>query len=379
METPLLSCLIFWIVWMVYTKQPMQRIAIVSSYLFLVHPEAILFYPLARLFIAFKSDHGKRFIKADLIYVIFIVLFTSLRYFYYGSLIPNTAFAKETTIRSILSNLYHGITGGGGVLPSFFSSVFFLIILIIGIMAIGKKDYSLAAFVTAGVLVGYGFSIYAPADWTGLARYFAPYSPLAFLAFWQGGLMIFRSCSLVIPWIRGRERYLISILSLAIVLPSISRIFYQLHPKNLEKYPGYVLASRTLVEPAKWIRQNTAPDSVIACRRIGALGFYSQRKIFDYIFGLTDPAIAKAKGSTPALVKDPVIGEIWKVRDPDYYLEDRDRVELLLGLTGGTINSFYIQGSLYSLKTSFVIGNFPNGKDVEWCLCERRTDLPAAN
>ena len=67
-----------------------------------------------------------------------------------------------------------------------------------------------------------------------------------------------------------------------------------------------------------------------------------------------------------------------KIAYDDYYLEDDERVKLLVSLTGETENSFHIQGIEYKLIKSFIIGKQPNGKNVEWWLCKKttgRTDL----
>ena len=374
METALMSCMLCIIIWMVQKNKSMIWIASLCSYLFLIHPEAILIYPLARFFLIFNGKKWRRVFKADFLYLFLIILYSLTRFFYYGSFLPNTFHAKESSFKTILLNLYQAGIGSSVNIPTLFTSLFVLIVMIFGLIRMIRISKQTAAFLGATILVGYGFSIFAPIDWTGLGRYFAPYIPLVILVLWQGITYLIVSLGQTFLWIKKFEKVIILLLSLAMILPSIARIAYHLLPKNMEQYPGFVLASRNLVEPSKWIRNNTSPDSIIACRRIGALGFYSQRYIFDYLFGLTDRAVARANGSTPALVKDPIIGEIWRKKSPNYYLEDRNRVELLLKLTGETERSFHIQGIEYRLIKSFIIGKQPNGNNVEWWLCKKISD-----
>lgn len=371
METALMSCLLCIIIWMVEQNKSMIWIAGICSTLFLVHPEAILVYILARIFLMFSGKYWKRFLKADFFYLGLIVLYSVARFLYYRSLLPNTFQAKESSLKIILINLYKTGIGNNTNIPTLFSSLGILIMLILGIISINRICKKSAAFLGATLLVGFGFSIYAPVDWTGLGRYIAPYLPLVILVFWHGVSYLLKSLEPTFLWIKKYKKVFILGLSLAIILPSMARIAYHLHPKYSEQSPGFVLFSRNLVKPVKWIKENTSPDSIIACRRIGALGFYSQRYIFDYLFGLTDRSIAKVGGSTPALIKDPVIGKIWRHKSPDYYLEDRVRVKLLLNLTNETEHSFHIQGIEYKLIKSFIIGKHPNGDNIEWWLCEK--------
>ncbi len=374
METALLSCLLSIMIWMVLKKKSIFLIAGFGSYLFLVHPEAILVYPLARLIQIAGNKFWNRIVKADYFYLFLVILFSLARYFYFNSLVPNTFQAKESSCKTILLNLFNAGTGNNSNIPILFTSPFTLIIMIFGIVSIVRISKQAAAFLGASLLVGYSFSLYAPVDWTGLARYFAPYLPLAILILWQGIAFFIDFLSQSFSWIMKFKGVLILMLSLALILPSISRTAFYLRPINLERYPGFVLASRNLVKPAKWINKNTPPDSIIACRRIGALGFFSKRYIFDYLFGLTDRTIARANGSTPALIKDPIIGKIWRQKSPHYYLEDRNRVELLLNLTGENEFSFHIQGIEYKLIKSFIIGKQSDGNNVEWWLCKRIID-----
>jgi hypothetical protein len=48
--------------------------------------------------------------------------------------------------------------------------------------------------------------------------------------------------------------------------------------------------NRLMVEPAIWLHDNTERDSIIAAHDIGAIGFFSERKIID-LAGLIDPTV----------------------------------------------------------------------------------------
>ncbi len=92
--------------------------------------------------------------------------------------------------------------------------------------------------------------------------------------------------------VRPRTRQSTTALAgLALVLTNISDI--QTRLAQMDVFPGYVLAGKNLIEPAEWIRDHLPADATIATRRIGVLAYYSHRKVFDYVYGLADPEVAR--------------------------------------------------------------------------------------
>jgi hypothetical protein len=134
--------------------------------------------------------------------------------------------------------------------------------------------------------------------------------------------------------------------------------------RALGEYPGFVLSSETLVPAARWVGRELPPDTRIAARRIGALGYFGRRPVFDYAFGLTDPGVARAAaaaGDGFELPDDPGLAGLWLAARPDCLLEDEvvtarlaDRPRGPLG--GARPAPLTVHGLRYEVIRSFSLG-----------------------
>jgi hypothetical protein len=91
-------------------------------------------------------------------------------------------------------------------------------------------------------------------------------------------------------------------------------LFIQLILLNAFLYPlarngGIVSIREVYIYIGKWLSVNTPPDATIAIFDIGAVGYYSNRKIID-LAGLINPDALKYKGKFSYLLKT----------KPDYYV-----------------------------------------------------------
>jgi hypothetical protein len=117
------------------------------------------------------------------------------------------------------------------------------------------------------------------------------------------------------------------------------------------------------------MRDNLPPGAVIATRRVGALAFHSRRRVFDYVYGLTDRQVARAvaaKGEPLLLPTDPALAWLWCDRPPDYLLEDGPILDDIARRAGGNRERFVIHGIAYRVTRTFHIA-----PDIEWTLAER--------
>src|SRR4029078_13424768 len=133
----------------------------------------------------------------------------------------------------------------------------------------------LGAILARGLL----FAFYAHQDWTLSTRYFAPYLPAALLLLWIGALDLAN---------RLWPARLAPVALFGAVLLCLQGLTLGARLSAMDAYPGYVMTSRALIAPANAIARLVPEDDTIATRRIGALAFVSGRRVFDYIYGLTD-------------------------------------------------------------------------------------------
>ena len=137
---------------------------------------------------------------------------------------------------------------------------------------------------------------------------------------------------------------------------------------RMDAFPATCLRGRFRSGYA-WMRDHLPAEATIATRRIGALAYYSHRKVFDYTYGLPEPEVARLvaqhgrRFDTPT---DPALAALWRTRTPDYLLEDGAMIDYIVSLTGGVRRRFSIHGIEYR-----VIEQFPIGWNVQWVLAQR--------
>ena len=107
------------------------------------------------------------------------------------------------------------------------------------------------------------------------------------------------------------------------------------------------------------MRDHLPADATIATRRIGVLAYYSHRKVFDYVYGLADPEVARLvarQGRRFDLPTERALAALWRARAPDYLLEDGSVMDLIMARTGGAYRRFAIHGLAYRVVDKFTIG-----------------------
>lgn len=366
METPLLAVLLLAIVYFSMCDTHPWLMAALGAWMFFVHPEAILVYPLVLLFSAARSDWRKS-VGPALLFIAIIGALTYARYAYFGDALPNTFAAKSTSLKLVLNTLMDTLAASNTNIPAIFSGLTGILLLTWGALTIARRNIQAAHALVAVVTVGLIFCTYAKADWTMTARYFAPYAPCAMLLLWAG---VSEAAKNVLALAGGQvtRRVATFVLFVIVAIAGMRPLAVHMSPSFVEHYPGYVMTAKNLVVPSLWIRENTPSDAVVATRRIGAVSYYSGRHIFDYKFGLTDRGIAtllKANGgeyfNDPG---DPTIAQVWHERAPDYILEDLTVIPALkYAVATPDARTITVHGMKYlQVKT------FPIGEDAKWGL-----------
>lgn len=375
METALLAAGILWLALRAghhgRAGRPAQRAtltALSAAVLFLVHPEAVLVYPLAQVLLnGGDAAAWRRSLRPAAVFVTTIALATLARWLYFGSPLPNTFYAKATVPSAVGEQLLAALTGENANISYPFAGLLAVPFVLGGLAAVWREQRATAAWLAAATLTGTLFCIYSAADWTALGRYFAPYAPAALLLFWRGFLDLNRRwLGLLRP---PAATAALGALAGLLVFVSVLRTLAPLDLRRTRAYPGYVLTSTTLVEPALWLRDALPDDAVIASRRLGALGYYSQKHVFDYTFGLPEPEVARLvqqAGEQFHNPRAPALRELWRGREPGYLLEDRAVIDALIADARGTPDAFDIHGLTYRVRRAFPIGD-----GVDWVLCER--------
>lgn len=362
---------------LVLSRRPraLPALAILGSFLFLVRPECVLLFPLF-LFInsGARMSRWTSSSSAILIFILLLALFTLTRYAYYGSLLPNTFTAKSASWAAVVANALSFLKGANVNIPFPFPGWLALPAWLNGLRLALRSDRKTGSFLAGALATGLLFGLYAGPDWTEMGRYFAPYIPIAMFIFLIGLADLLRALVSLLMKSEKAAPLVTGLAGAALIMSGAAGIIFFLEPTRIEAYPGYVLTSVSLVEPSLWMRDHLPENAVIATGRIGALSYYSKKKIFDYKFGLTEPAVARMRRRAPerfADPRDPALAELWAKTDPGYFLDDLQRIRIDFHLGPGKIETLMIHGRNYRL-----LKTFPLGYDADWALYER-VDRPS--
>lgn len=353
METSILAALLLGLTVLAERKPDSPALPLLAAAGFLLHPEAVLVYPLA------AAISRRISWKNALLFGGTLAGITLVRWLYFGEILPNTFRSKPPSLPGIGENLI-GLARGSVVNISFpCAGLIVLPFLIWGYRTLRREHPQTAAWAAAISVTGYLFAVYARPDWTEMGRYFAPYAPAALLLLAAGIQQA--ALRLRLPWI--------ALAAIAILtLPGLYQVIVRVREENRLTYPGYVMTSRTLIEPSLWIRDHLPAGTTIATRRIGTLAFYSRLPVFDYAFGLTEPEVAplvRARaGREFTDPTDPALASVWNERRPACLLEDGELIRQLAAL--GESKGFAIHSLRYRPIRSFRIG-----RGAEWVLACR--------
>ena len=199
--------------------------------------------------------------------------FLAFRWLTYGSLVPNTFFAKPpgTFVDSPAGALFANLLGGLG-------SASFLVVLIpvlmVGRKGLGRLGYAL--LLICGQLV---FLAYA-GDWMAFGRFFLPVAPLVLFVFFF--------------LLETHRRTVAAALAVAALAGLVIVNMWQTRSALVAKdrFPYLVMRAERLVELAREVKQQLPAGAVIALRRQGAVPYLTGFRSFDTL-GLTDRAIAR--------------------------------------------------------------------------------------
>lgn len=372
METALLAALVMAIV-VLAERRRLGWLPVIGTFAFLVHPEAALVVPLGA-FLAWRARalSLREAARTAGFSALGLAAVTFVRWLWFGAFLPNTFAAKPAVSAVVRQNLFDFVTGSSVNVGIPFAGLFALPFVVVGWRTLRRTAPLTASFTAAAGLSGFAFALYARPDWTLLARYFAPYAPATYLLLWSGLLDAERALLAQDRWARrawkaGAATTVVAVLVAAYGAVAAARWTTE---RSRSEFPGYILTSRTLVEPSLWMRSHLPAGSVIATRRIGALSYYSGLSVFDYSFGLTEPAVARLirqRGGTFASPADPELADLWRERAPEYVLEDGDVLYAMAAAVGGTPARFKIQGIEYG-----VIRRFRIAHGIDWVLAARR-------
>ena len=365
METGALACALLAMARIGLRSPSSLLLPVLGAIAFTLHPEAVLVYPLflaLRLFARLPLSSLSRFVRAGVLYLTLLALITLGRWWAFGAVLPNTFASKPPAeIAAIASGLVELLSGGHLGIGFPIAGLLGLALAALGGARLRRAAPEAAAMLAAIAGTGLLFALYARPDWTFSARYFAPYLPAALLLLWIGALDL------------ANRLWPARIAPLAVfgaLLLAVLGLSFGARLGAMERYPGYVMAGRTLTGPSEEIARIVPEGDTIATRRIGALAYVSGREVFDYVYGLTEPEVAELvarRGKAFEQPSNPALEAVWKARAPGWILEDEAVLAEIARKAGGTLDRFALHGIAYG-----AVRKFPIAPDVEWVLARRK-------
>lgn len=377
METALLACLLLAMARVSLRAPDSVALPILGALAFTVHPEAVLVFP---MFLALQGEglsylsrlrersRGRRpervRARALILYATLLAFITLARWAAFGAFLPNTFASKPPAeIATALSGLVELMAGGHSGVGFPTAGLLGLGLLVLGWRRLRRVAPEAAAMLAAISATGLLFALYARPDWTHSARYFAPYMPATLLLLWTGALDLSgRLWPGRIAPLAGFGAVLLVVLGLTLG----ARL------GAMERYPGYVMASRSLIGPAEAIGRLVPEGDTIAARRIGALAYITRRPVLDYVYGLTEPEVARAVAKRGKAFEQPgdlELAAIWQARAPRWILEDEGVLAEIAQKAGGSLDGFTLHGLTYRW-----VQRYPIAPGVDWVLARRIED-----
>ncbi|MFA5011494.1 MAG: hypothetical protein WC644_06020 [Ignavibacteria bacterium] len=229
------------------------------------------------------------FTKVGVIAAVFLAIYFIMNLTLSGSLLPNTYNAKLTyyapEFRSraefLKFEVWDYFTKGsyGIIMIGFFAGLYFTL------ADLFKKKYN-ANFLYVVFIVALVFIYWYKLPYAHrFGRYLMPIIPFMIIVSSTGFRDIFKSLG---TFLKNRT---FAVYGTIIILLIISAVTFNNYLENKKSYIDeckYI--NDRQVEAAKWIAANTNENDIIATHDVGAIGFYSKRKIVD-VAGLVTPEL----------------------------------------------------------------------------------------
>ncbi|MGD0708598.1 MAG: hypothetical protein ABSA51_09105 [Anaerolineaceae bacterium] len=214
----------------------------------------------------------------------FLLFFLPYLYFNYrisGNWWPNTFYAKQAEYQILTTQPFITRIANLAALP--FVGVGLLLLPAVGFMvfyALKTKNWLVIAFFLwwAGYTVIYAWRL--PVTYQH-GRYLMPAMPIIFLMGALGYFQLFKT----------RQKTKLLNYFFTIWLASCIGVGGGFYVIGAVQYAQDVAIIETeMVKTALWVRDNTSPDALVAVHDIGAMGYFSDRKILD-LAGLVSPEV----------------------------------------------------------------------------------------
>lgn len=278
-EIPLYTALLLLGFKLLRDGRPPAAVFTVFGLLGLVRPDGLLFYALAGIFLLRRGgNRGGIVATGAALLLFFFGPYLTWKWFYFGSLVPNTFYAKTGPPDLMLSN-------GAKYIGAYMASYGYLLIL--GMLLLKKNFLKERMMVQAlaFVLAHWSALLLLGGDWMPHFRLLLPTLPLVLLAMNEGLVAAVAQRSAQIP--EGERGSSIPLVAMVLVL-------FVMFPGGLryERFEKERFAVHLFSRLGKSLQVMLPPGTSLGLGSTGAIGYYTDMEIVD-ILGLTEKHIAR--------------------------------------------------------------------------------------
>lgn len=378
------------------TSSPHLRNLLLPPLLLLIaafRPEGVLLFAAASAVWIIRAQRSRLRILVILAWVALILLFV-LRYWYYGSLLPNTWMAKPspllhhltrdpfsagsmTTLIGAFGHVFLAFPGG------LVGAVFLLPLMILPVL---RRQDLVRCSAIAAALTGGLFVTYAAEDWMPGYRFALPYQfPLLLLAA-IGVQSVLHGTK---PGTGRQRRGIVIAVAAMLFVYNTGMTAYWFHRyRNTTVNPALDAAQYAPI--GTWLKRHSSPGDRILAYEVGAVSYYSERSVVDYE-GLVTREVANIVRGTAGYDAIRYGGDTGAMRrivaycvaqDPDYLLiRSSDTAQIVPGRPlDPVVASEAIQralvaafGSLLTVRTVFPLKQHDTTSRDRYVLLGRRS------
>lgn len=253
-----------------------------------------------------------RFLFAAVPGGVIVLGFTIWRFFYYGSILPNTAYAKAGGVEVIsqwgVPYMMHAVEGTWFVVA--------WLILLSGAL-LDRGFFSRATAVLAITPLWCAYLMYAGGDYMPFHRLLIPLVPAIYILA-AGGFA--HLSARLLGNVPGLTRpALVVILTAAVTVPLFAQI-PDLREREEARQANDIRDNERRQEVAEWFRENE-PNALVSRNGVGVFGYYSDVTVIDAL-GLNDRHIAHEGNKHPEALPGHQSSDARYVlsREPDYII-----------------------------------------------------------
>lgn len=251
----------------------------------LTRPDGALFF--GSSFLALPASAGRRRVQEALAFCLPLAVHLGWKWQYYGELLPNTYYAKAGIT---LEYLDRGLAYAGEALRS--GGVLLLPFLILAAWHPVHARFARRVLAVCVVVVAYVIGV--GGDVLPVQRFWVPLVPLGAM------LTALGVETLVVRWVpQARVATFVGSTGLAVI------VLAAMWGPTQHTRAQWQAALDRMENMGQWIGANLQPEESVAATAIGAIAYYSDRRVVDML-GLTNPEVARHP--------DPVRGlsDTWK-------------------------------------------------------------------